>query len=127
MSYDFIMMRPRAEITAGVMDIESMDDLGEDTLLRQEPSALVEALSSLFPDLAWRRETDGGWFGTLEGDDSRYELRIGAEPDYAWSVCTSHGARSRGLVPVICDQLGLLAFDGQANVLIWPAGHSRRS
>jgi hypothetical protein len=122
MSYDFLIMKPRTEISAGVMAIESMDDLGEHTLLRQEPSALVEALSSLFPALAWRREGDGGWFGSVEGDDGRYELRIGAEPDFAWSVCTSHGAQSRNLVAKICDRLGLLAFDGQANVLIWPAG-----
>jgi hypothetical protein len=39
-------------------------------------------------------------------------------------VRTSDGAKSRSLVPIICDRLGLLAFDGQANVLIWPAGHS---
>jgi hypothetical protein len=25
------------------------------------------------------------------------------------------------LVPAICDTLGLLAFGGQANLLIWPA------
>jgi hypothetical protein len=122
MSYDFIMMKPRAEITAGLVAIESMDDLGAHTLLRQEPAALVEALSSLFPELVWRRESDGGWFGSLESDDTRYELRVGAQPDYAWSVCTSHRTRSRGPVPVICDRLGLLAFDGQANVMIWPAG-----
>jgi hypothetical protein len=119
MSYDFIMMKPRAE----VMEIETMDDFGEHTLLRQEPSALVEALSSLFPELAWEKQTDG-WFGSFEGGDSWYEFRIGAEADYAWSVCTSDGAKSRNLVPIICDRLGLLAFDGQANVLIWPAGHS---
>ena len=119
MSYDFIMMKPRAE----VMEIETMDDLGEHTLLRQEPSDLVEALTSLFPELAWEKQSDG-WFGSLEGGDSWYELRIGAEAEYAWSVCTSDGAKSRNLVPIICDRLGLLAFDGQANVLIWPAGHS---
>ena len=117
MSYDFIMLKPRAE----VMEIETMDDFGEHTLVRQEPSDLVEALSSLFPELAWEKQTDG-WFGSLEGGDSWYEFRIGAEADYAWSVCTSDGAKSRNLVPIICDTLGLLAFDAQANLLIWPAG-----
>ena len=119
MSYDFIMMKPRAE----VMEIETMDDLGEHTLLPQEPSGLVEALTSMFPELAWEKQGDG-WFGSLEGGDSWYEFRIGAEVDYAWSVCTSDGAQSRSLVPIICDRLGLLAFDSQTNVLIWPAGHS---
>jgi hypothetical protein len=119
MSYDFIMMKPRAD----VMEIETMDDFGEHTLLPQEPSGLVDALSSMFPELAWEKQTDG-WFGSMEGGDTWYEFRIGAEADYAWSVCTSDGAKSRSLVPIICDRLGLLAFDSQANVLIWPAGHS---
>ena len=100
MSYDFIMMKPRAE----VMEIETMDDLGEHTLLRQDPVALVAELSSLLPDLAWNREADGCWFGWLEGDDGWYEFRIGAEPDYSWSVYTSRRARARSLVPIICDR-----------------------
>jgi hypothetical protein len=124
MTYDFLIMKPRAEIGAGVVAIESMDDLGEHTLLRQEPSAVVEALSSLFPQVAWRSESDGGWFGSLQDDDTWYEFRIGASADYSWSVSTSHRATAGNVVPMICDQLGLLAFDGQANVLIWPAGHS---
>jgi hypothetical protein len=120
MSYDFMMMKPKAGIT-----IETMEDLGEQTLLRQDPAALVEALSSLFPELEWQQEPGGAWFGSLQGDDTWYELRIGAEPDYAWSVCTSRRTTTRKLVPIICDSLGLLAFDGQVNVLIWPAGYSR--
>jgi hypothetical protein len=120
MSYDFMMMKPKAAAA-----IESLEDLGEHTLLRQDPADLVEALSSLFPDLAWNRDNDGSWFGWLEGDDGRYEFRIGAEPDYSWSIYTSRRARTRALVPIICDTLGLLAFDGQVNVLIWPAGNSR--
>jgi hypothetical protein len=118
MSYDFMMMKPRPEVT---IEIESLEDLGERTLLRQDPATLKEALSSLFPELAWRQEDNGGWFGSLEGEDSWYEFRIEAAPDYAWSVCTSHRAGTRNLVPVICDTLGVLAFNGQANLLIWPA------
>jgi hypothetical protein len=119
MSYDFIMMKPKAE----VMEIETMDDFGEHTLLRQEPSDLVEALSSLFPELAWEKQGDG-WFGSLDADDTWYEFTIGAGPDYAWSLCTSHRTNTRRLVSIICDRLGILAFDPQANLLIWPAGHS---
>jgi hypothetical protein len=121
MSYDFLMMKPKAE---AMTEIESVEDFGERTLLRQEPAAMVEALSSLFPQTAWRREEDGGWLGSLEGEDGWYEFRIDAAPDYAWSACTSHGARTRKVIPMICDTLGLLAFDGQANLLIWPAGQS---
>lgn len=119
MSYDFVMMKPKADVV-----IESLEDLGEHTLLRQDPSVLKEALSSLFPELKWRQESDGGWFGSLQADDSWYEFRIAAEADYSWSVCTSDRTSTRKLVPTICDRLGLLAFDGQINVLIWPAGQS---
>jgi hypothetical protein len=121
MSYDFLMMKPKPDVA----EIESMEDLGEHTLLRQIPAELVGALSSLFPQLAWRKQDDGGWFGSLQGEESWYEVRIGPEPDYAWSIRTSHRAGTRNLVPVICDTLGVLAFDGQANVLIWPAGYHR--
>jgi len=51
MSYDFIMMKPQADVMA---EIESLEDLGERTLLRQDPAALVDALSLLF----------AGWPGT---------------------------------------------------------------
>jgi hypothetical protein len=118
MSYDFMMMKPKPERAS---EIESLEDLGEHTLLRQDPAALVAALSSLFPDIAWCREDGGGWFGSLKGDDSWYEFRIEAAADYSWSISASHRAGPRNLVPVICDTLGLLAFDGQANLLIWPA------
>jgi hypothetical protein len=118
MSYDFMMMRPRVGRES---EIESLEDLGEHTLQRQDPAALVEALSSLFPQIEWRKEDSGGWFGSLKGGDSWYEFRIEAAADYAWSICTSHRAGTRNLVPVVCDRLGLLAFDGQANLLIWPA------
>jgi hypothetical protein len=118
MSYDFMMMKPKPERES---EIESLEDLGEHTLLRQDPAALVDALSSLFPDIAWRRGDDGGWFGSLRGDDSWYEFRIEAAADTSWSIRTSHRAGAHNLVPRICDTLGLLAFDSEANLLIWPA------
>jgi len=120
MSYDFMMMKPRPGRES---EIESLEDLGERTLLRQDPAALVEALSSLFPQLTWRREDNRDWFGSLQGEDSWHEFRIEEAADYAWSICTSHRAGALNLVPIICDTLGLLAFDGQANLLIWPAAH----
>ncbi len=118
MSYDFTMMKPKAELSS---EIESLEDLGERTLLRQDPAELVKALSSMFPQLDWRKEDDGGWFGALTGEDSWYEFRIEEAPDFSWTVRTSHRAGTRNLIPVICDTLGVLAFDGQANLLIWPA------
>jgi hypothetical protein len=119
MSYDFTMMKPKPGL---MTEIESMEDLGERTLLRQDPVALVEALSSLFPQVAWRKEDSGGWFGSLRGDGSWHEFRIEGAADYAWSICTSHRTGTRNVVPMICDTLGVLAFDAQANLLIWPAG-----
>ena len=119
MSYDFTMMKPKAGLSD---EIESLEDLGARTLLRQDPAELVEGLSSLFPRLVWRKQDDGGWFGSFEGDESWYEFRIDATPEYSWTVRTSHRAGPRNPVPLICDTLGILAFDGQANLLIWPAG-----
>jgi hypothetical protein len=118
MSYDFMLMKPKPGRES---EIESLEDLGEHTLLRQDSAALVEALSSLFPTIEWRQEDSGGWFGVLKGDDSWYEFRIEGAADTSWSIRTSHRAGTRNLVPMICDRLGLLAFDGQANLLIWPA------
>jgi hypothetical protein len=117
MSYDFMMMKPKEGRES---EIESLEDLGAHTLQRQDPAALIEALSSLFPGIEWRND-DSGWFGSLKVDDSWYEFRIEASADTSWSIRTSHRAGPRNLVPVICDTLGLLAFDNQANVLIWPA------
>ena len=118
MSYDFFMMKPKAEIS-------SPDDLAEEVLLRQDPDALVRSLSALFPELEWRRESDGGWFGSLDGEDTWYEFRINAKPDCMWSVYTSRRTSTRKLNPVICDALDLIAFDRQKNLLIRFGGAGR--
>lgn len=108
-----MMMRPKVKISSAA-------DLSEDTLEKQDPSVLVEALAALLPDLAWRKESDGAWFGSLDGEDTWYEFRIGAEPDYVWSIYTSRRTATRNLIPVICNGLRVLAFDRQANRLIQP-------
>jgi hypothetical protein len=72
----------------------------------------------MFPGLAWSRTDDGGWFGSLSGEDAWYEFRVGPEPDYAWSIDTSHRTRTRKLIAPICKALGVIAFDGQAGLLI---------
>jgi hypothetical protein len=116
MSYDFLMMKPKVEI-------RSQDDLSEETLFEQEPTVLVAALSAMFPELDWSpRGGDGGWSGRLDGDDTWYEFLIAATPDYVWSIRTSHLTRRRGLIQPICAALGLIAFDGQAMVIIGPDG-----
>ena len=115
MSYDFLMMKPKVEI-------RSQDDLSEETLLKQEPDEIVAGLSAMFPEVTWSRERGGGWSGRLDGDDTWYEFLIDATPDYAWSIRTSHLTRRRGLIQPICAALGLIAFDGQATVLIDAGG-----
>ena len=84
-----MMMKPRPGRES---EIDSLEDLGEHTLLRQEPAPLVAALSSLFPEIVWRQEDGGGWLGALTGADSWYELRIEATLDTSWSIRTSHRA-----------------------------------
>ena len=119
------MMKPRVDRLAadGVWsDIRSSADLGEDTLVKQVPSAIVQGLSELCPTVLWERRDDGGWFGAFDGDDGRYEFVVGPEPDYAWSVLTSRRSPTRHLIQPICRTLGLIAFDGQAMWLIGPEG-----
>ncbi|WP_342362723.1 hypothetical protein [Terrarubrum flagellatum] len=111
MTYGFMMMKPRVEI-------RSAADIDEPALLKQEPEKVKSALSAMLPALAWREEAGGGWFGSFDGDDGWYEFRIGSEPDYIWGVQTSHRASTRKLIGEICRELGLIAFDGQAGMII---------
>jgi hypothetical protein len=120
MSYDFLMMKPAVEI-------RGQADIGEDTLLVQEPGAVVEALSTIAPTVVWRREPDGAWFGAVEANDGRYEFRVGAEPELVWRINASRRARTHNLVPTICRALGLIAFDGQAMVIIGSDGMERQA
>lgn len=115
MSYDFYLMKPKAEI-------RSQQDLGEENLLKQDQTAIVNALTELFPTLLWSRSDDGGRFGALDGEDTWYEFRIGPVPDHVWVIHTSHKTRTRILIPFLCKALGLIAFDGQAMSIIGPEG-----
>ena len=45
-------------------------------------------------------------------------LRRREASDHVWSICTSHQAATRQLIPAICRALGVVAFDGQAGTLI---------
>ena len=115
MSYDFMMMKPKGAIP-------SIEALSEDTVVAQEPEPIVQALSSLLPATSWQRESDGGWFGRYDGDDTWYEFRINGAPDLVWSINTSHRTHTRSLIQPICNALGVVAFDGQAMVLVKPEG-----
>lgn len=111
MSYDFMMMKP-----LGV--IATPDELGEQTLVLQEPQAIIDELSRLYPSTKWERRASGGWFGSYEGADGWYEFTVHAGPDRIWSVATSQGAGSHDEIGKICRALGLIAFDGQTGELI---------
>ena len=111
MSYDFLMMKPTAAI-------QSAEEVREEVLSLQDPKTVKEGLDRLCPQIAWERTANGGWFGSLNGEDTWYEFRIGEAPDHVWSVCTSHQAATRQLVPAICRALEVVAFDGQAGTLI---------
>jgi hypothetical protein len=113
MSYDFMMFKPRIMIS-------SVGELGEDSLLKQEPRSVVDDLSKLLPSIVWRRETDGGWFGALDDEEGWFEFRIGAEPDYVWSIHTSRQMPGHAGIARICRALKVIAFDGQQNVIIDP-------
>jgi hypothetical protein len=115
MSYDFLMMKPKVEI-------RSSEEIGEETLLKPEPADLVAALSAMFLELSWSRSSKGDWFSSLDGEDTWYEFLIDATPDYCWSIRTSHLTRRRSLIQPICKALGLIAFDGQAGLIIGSDG-----
>ena len=108
-----MMFKPRIRIS-------SADELGEDSLLKQDSRSVVDDLNKLFPSIAWRREPDGGWFGALDNEEGWFEFRIGAEPDYAWSIHTSRRMSGGASISRICAALKLIAFDGQQNIIIDP-------
>src|SRR5262249_54447738 len=115
MSYKFLMMKPAVEMRSG-------SDFNEKTILQQDPAVVVSALSKLFPNLSGRQESEGRWFGSLEGEDTPYEFRVGAEPERAWSIHTSQQSQTPRLIRPVCEALGLVAFDGQASMIIGPKG-----
>lgn len=115
MSYDFIMMRPRAKIRAAA-------DLDESALAMQAPEDILSALSQWLAEIVWRQDADGGRFGSLIYDGDRYEFRLPPEPDLIWQIHTSYRAGSRSLIDEICRRMELIAFDGQQNTLIGASG-----
>jgi hypothetical protein len=114
MSYDYMMLKP-----VGVL--RTPDEIGPDRVDSQDPGQVVAELDRLFAAIAWSREADGGWFGTVTVDGDRFEFRVSGAVTVAWSVFTSHRADRRRIATTvgrICTALGVVAFDGQAMVLI---------
>jgi len=112
MSYDFLMFRPCVKIF-------SQNDLSKDTVELQDPQVVMHGLSSLFPSLSWQQwRADSFWEAQVESDGLWYEFHVGPGRDAAWSIKTSHRATNRPLVQRICRELGVIAFDGQAMLII---------
>ena len=108
MSYDFLMFKP-------VGALKAPDDLSEETTAVIGSAAEIrQALSRLYPAIEWRDEV----FGSLDGPDTWYEFRLSQDDGKCFSICTSHLTNQRRLIPEICRELGLVAFDGQTYTLI---------
>jgi hypothetical protein len=113
MSYDFMMFK----VTGAV---RSPLDLAEETTeIIGTGAEIQEELTLLYPEIVWTYEPRfQSITGMLDGPDTWYEFRLSEAPDKCFSICTSRLTGTRSLVPEICEALGLVAFDGQANVLI---------
>jgi hypothetical protein len=113
MSYDFMMFKP-------VGELRSPDDLSEETTaVIGSVAEIREALSRLYPAIDW--SPDGGQgviFGSLDGPDTWYEFYLYENDPKSFSVHTSFRTNERRLIPEICRELGLIAFDGQVYALL---------
>jgi len=112
MSYDFLMLKTS-------VPIDSQHDLSEDIVLVQAPEKVMAELSRLLPGLSWGKCFGGFfWEALTEDEEGQYELHVPLEPSQSWSIRTSHRRGRRDLVARICKSLGVVAFDGQAMLLI---------
>jgi len=113
MSYGFMMFMAAASV-------RSPDDLSEETTEFLTPGVEIQAqLSRLYPAIDWHRsEAQRLIFGSLEGQDGWYEFVLYEDAHKSFSINTSLGAKTRWLIPEICEALGLVAFDRQAYALI---------
>jgi len=100
--------------------VRSADDLCDETTAIIGTGAEIQArLSALYPAIAWRPASAlGTVFGGLEGPDGRYEFMLGAAADRSFAVHAPRHAASNVLVPEICREFGLVAFDLQTGALV---------
>jgi hypothetical protein len=111
MSYDFMVMKPRAPV-------RSAQDLNERSLVEQPASEVKAALSKLLPGLAWSQQPgNGAWSARVEDEGQWYEFLVGATPE-AWAIFTSLRPGEHPLVARICKALGVVAMDCQTMAVI---------
>jgi len=117
MGYGFLMFKVKDSV-------KQHQDLSEETT---EVIGTIEQiqrlLTQLFPETKWHQSPDtSAVHGYLLGPDTRYEFNLFDEKGKCFGVKTSHRTDSRVLIPEICAKLGLVAFDGQACVLVRGTG-----
>lgn len=110
-----MMFKPRRTINA-------MSEIEPANLCLQGGDGVRAELTGLFPGIEWEYKGDRGWLGRLTADGTWYEFRVPAGEDECWTIATSHDNDEPELISKICAAMRLLAFDGQALVLIDPGG-----
>jgi hypothetical protein len=110
MSYDFLMFKPKVVVN-------SPADLSDSTVDVQLPEVVMSTLAKLFPTLQWKK-AGRAWWAKVEDDDGHYEFQVSTDPAQAWSIHASFGSSKRDAISLICETLGLVAFDGEAMTLI---------
>ena len=79
-----------------------------------EEQGLLPFLKTDYLAIDWQDEV----FGSLDGPDTWYEFWLSQDDQKCFSIHTSHLTNQRRLIPEICRELGLVAFDGQTYTLI---------
>ncbi len=115
MSYDFMMFKPRHPIA-------SMSDIEPKNLALQNGETVKAKLTALYPAIEWEDKGDRGWLGRMTVEGEPYEFRLPAGDDECWSINTPEENLDTPLIEKVCQALQLLAFDGQALVLIDSSG-----
>lgn len=111
MSYDFLIFKLK-------MPIQSHMDLSEETTtIIGSGEEIKEKISTLLPATQWRLSNDH-WWGTYQGEDTWYEFSVDNKETSCFSIHTSFRTDTRNAIKLICDALGVIAFDGQAGTII---------
>jgi len=101
--------------------VHSQDDISDKTIAEQNPKEIIDVITSIFPSAKWD-EYKEGWGTTIEDEYTWYEIGISIKEPLCWSIRTSHYTDRRPLISEICKKLDVIAFDGQAMVIISKEG-----